>query len=510
MFPLQNHHQATFVYGPDVYEKLVPKDHILYRINKQVDFSFLNEECKDLYSQDQGRPVKNLPEIMFRSAIVQRLMDLSDRDMEESARYNLIVKWFIGISVEDSSYDHSSLGDFRDRLGEERWKRLFFRILKQIEDAGLAKGNQSVDATHVIANIAIPGTIGIIRQGIKALMEEIKKVDPKLYEELGGEKIANKKEKIHTMKTEEKKKKLVDVVEEARAIRNRAEKLESASVNQKIEQLNQILNENIEETNGKIQKKKEHVKDKTVSFVDKDARHGAKSNEKTFTGYKANIMKSNDGFVTNIIATPGNTYDGDILLPLVDEKVANSSKPEKIAGDTHYGSAENRFQMSTRGITIVAPLKDDFNPTGLFSQERFVLDETGVTCPAGNRTMIYNINEKEGTKIFYFKKEICHECALKGKCTKQKGRTITIGKYPELIREAKEYNKTQDFKDDMRERAHIEPKHAEMKRFHGLARAKYWGLAKVNIQSIITAICVDVKRLANVIGSVSYLKTSGN
>jgi transposase len=36
-------------------------------------------------------------------------------------------------------------------------------------------------------------------------------------------------------------------------------------------------------------------------------------------------MKSEDGFVTNVIATPGNTYDGNILLPLVDEKIANSS-----------------------------------------------------------------------------------------------------------------------------------------------------------------------------------------
>ena len=58
MFHLQNHHQATFVYGPEIYEKLVPEDHILCRINKQVDFSFVNENCKDLYSQDQGRPVK--------------------------------------------------------------------------------------------------------------------------------------------------------------------------------------------------------------------------------------------------------------------------------------------------------------------------------------------------------------------------------------------------------------------------------------------------------------------
>jgi hypothetical protein len=42
----------------------------------------------------------------------------------------------------------------------------------------------------------------------------------------------------------------------------------SPSVKQKIEQLNQILNENIDEKNGKIQKKKEHVKNKLVSLVD--------------------------------------------------------------------------------------------------------------------------------------------------------------------------------------------------------------------------------------------------
>ena len=507
MFPFHNHHQATFVYGPEIYEKLIPEDHILCKISKTVDFSFVNEACKDLYSQNQGRPVKYLPEIMFRSAIVQYMNDYSDRDMEEAARYNIIIKWFIGIPIEDHSYDHSALGDFRDRLGENRWKKLFFVILKQIEDAGFAKGNQSTDATHVIANIAIPGTIGLIRQGIKAILEEIETVDPKLFEELGGKKTADKKEKIHTLKPEEKKKKLVEVVEEARAIRGKAEKLESPSVNKKIEQLNQILNENIEENKGKVQKKKEHVKDKLVNIVDKDARHGAKSDSKPFTGYKANIMKSDDGFVTNIIGTAGNTYDGNILVPLVDEKTENSSKPPKIAGDTHYGSAENRYQMSMRGITIVAPIKEDFNPTGLLSQDKFVLDKTGITCPAGNRTMISNYNEKEGTTIFYFKKEICTQCSLKDQCTKQEGRTITIGKHHELIIAAKEYNKTQAFKDDMKERAHIEPKNAEMKRFHGMARARYWGLPKVNVQFIITAIVVNVKRLANVIGSVCHLKT---
>ena len=507
MFPPRIQLQSTFVFGPDIYANLIPKDHILVKINNSVDFSFVNEACRDLYSQNLGRPVKNYPELMFRSAIVQYLMDYSDREMEQAARYHIVIKWFIGIPVEDSSYDHSALGDFRYRLGEERWKKLFFMLLKQIKDAGFAKGDEYVDATHVISNIAIPGTIGLIRQGIKALMKEIEEVDPTLYKEMGGKEIVNKKDKVHTLKPDEKKKKLVEVVEEARSLRGKAEKLKSPSVNQKIELLNRILNENTEEENGEIQKKKDHVKDKLVSLVDEDARHGAKSDKKTFTGYKANINKSKDGFVTNVIITPGNTYDGDILLPLVDEEIANGFKPEKVTGDTHYGSAENRFQMLQRGIALVAPIMQGSNPTGLFSQEEFNLSETGLSCPAGNRTLISNFNEKEGSTTFYFKKEVCSQCPLNKKCTKQERRTVTIGKHHEIIMEAKEYNKTQKYKDDMKERAHIEAKHSEMKLLHGLARAKYWGRPKVIIQSIITSITVNVKRFANVTYSGSCPNT---
>ena len=65
---------------------------------------------------------------------------------------------------------------------------------------------------------------------------------------------------MHTLKPEEKKKKLVEVVDEARALKGKAEELESQSVKQKIEQLNRILNENTEEKNGEIQKNKDHVK----------------------------------------------------------------------------------------------------------------------------------------------------------------------------------------------------------------------------------------------------------
>jgi hypothetical protein len=49
MFPQQNHHQTTFVYGPDVYEKLIPEDHILYRIKNPLKSKTL-ERTQNFYN----------------------------------------------------------------------------------------------------------------------------------------------------------------------------------------------------------------------------------------------------------------------------------------------------------------------------------------------------------------------------------------------------------------------------------------------------------------------------
>jgi len=108
MFSIPKASQTTFIYGPTVYKNLIPENTILYKINQVIDFSFVNEACNDLYSLEIGRPVINTPERMFRSAIVQYLNDFSDRQMEHSARFDIITKWFLGIPIEDRSYDHSA------------------------------------------------------------------------------------------------------------------------------------------------------------------------------------------------------------------------------------------------------------------------------------------------------------------------------------------------------------------------------------------------------------------
>ncbi len=54
--------------------------------------------------------------------------------------------------------------------------------------------------------------------------------------------------------------------------------------------------------------------------------------------------------------------------------------------------------------------------------------------------------------------------------------------------------------------ANIEPEQAEMKSFHVLRRAGYWGIVKLNVQAVITGIVVNVKGLENVVGSGCHLK----
>ena len=206
---------------------------------------------------------------------------------------------------------------------------------------------------------------------------------------------------------------------------------------------------------------------------------------------------SEDGFIKSINATPGNSYDGDVLIPLIDEMMEQGFTASDVVGDTAYGEVDNRNNLLLKGITVIAPFKKETNK-GVFPQSKFIIEKHGVTCPAGCRTMVWNDDENTEKITFYVNKKDCSNCKLKEKCTVQEGRTITISKHYELLLKAREYNKTDYFKEDMKQRSHIEPKQGEMKRYHGLQRAKYWGLPKMNMQAIISAIAVNVKRLVTV------------
>ena len=144
--------QLSF-YGNHIYERVIPNNHFLKLLDKAVDFSFVNELCRDAYTPDFGRPAYE-PEMMFKILFLQFLYDISDRRVEEEVNFNLVLKWFAGLTIDESPPDSSSLTRFRDRLEEKRFADIFNQIVKLAREKGLISDRLSiVDSTHVKAKV---------------------------------------------------------------------------------------------------------------------------------------------------------------------------------------------------------------------------------------------------------------------------------------------------------------------------------------------------------------------
>jgi IS5 family transposase len=144
--------QSSF-FGDYVYNTVVPKNNLLRQINEQIDFSFVQELCRDAYTADNGRPAWS-PVLMFKVVFLQFLYDLSDYRIEEELHDRLSFKMFIGLDVEETPPDHSSISRFRDRLGPDRFKDIFNRIVALARKQGIISNKlHIVDSTHVRAKV---------------------------------------------------------------------------------------------------------------------------------------------------------------------------------------------------------------------------------------------------------------------------------------------------------------------------------------------------------------------
>ena len=148
-----------------VYENLLPESHILLEIKEKVDFSFVEEELKDLYDAGNGRP-SYPPEVLFKILFLEFYYNLSDVEVVRQCQVNILYRYFIGLSIHDSIPDDSTLVVFRARCGRERFERLFDRVVEKCREEGLLRERvKIVDATSIEGDVAIPNTVNLLRQG---------------------------------------------------------------------------------------------------------------------------------------------------------------------------------------------------------------------------------------------------------------------------------------------------------------------------------------------------------
>ena len=186
---------SFFMSGNYLYDRIVPVDHLLRKINQVVDFSFVHELVRDRYTPDFGRPAED-PEFMLRLCLLQYLYGDSDRQVIENARVNLAYKYFLGLAVDEEPPDFTTVSYFRAvRLGEEKFRQVFESIVRQCIEKGLVKGKrQIVDSTHIIADIAVTSLTGLVKLCRQNVIKEVERQKPGTARKLGWDDVVCSKE----------------------------------------------------------------------------------------------------------------------------------------------------------------------------------------------------------------------------------------------------------------------------------------------------------------------------
>ncbi|MFC1969390.1 IS1182 family transposase [Chloroflexota bacterium] len=498
--------QSSF-YGSYLYDKIVPSDHLLRKINQVVDFSFVNELVKDRYTPDFGRPAED-PEFMLRLCLLQYLYGDSDRQVVENARCHLAYKYFLGLAVDEEPPDFTTVSYFRAiRLGEEKFRQVFEKIVQQCIDKDLVRGKrQIIDSTHIEADVARNSLTGLIRLCRRNVIQDINKQNPKVADKLGMPEPQITKQDRFTRKEEG----LGKEVKEAKTLLDAV----TSELGQGTLEAAPELVRSLELLEKAVADREDGVKDRLVSPVDPDARTGKKTG-KIWAGYKGHLVVEEESeIITAIETTAANRADGNQLNGLLkQQEKAHSLVPEEISADKAYDSGANLELLDSKGITgnISLTKKVNIAGPGLFTVEDFKYNAENdtLTCPAGcvapyhRRTVFNTERQKKKGNVFLFSPEHCNTCRIKDKCSRShRGRAVYISYYHPLFQQMKERLASEAGHEAYRKRYKIEHKVADLARYCGMRRCRYRGLTRAGIHTLLAAIVSNVKRMAKLLWEI--------
>ena len=109
----------------ELYDILIKKDNFWKQLNEMVDFSFVYEDLKDKYSSTMGRNAEDVIR-MFKYLLLKGYFKLSDRGLVERTETDMLFKYFLGYTPEDTNLiDPSLLTVFRrERLSNKENKEI--------------------------------------------------------------------------------------------------------------------------------------------------------------------------------------------------------------------------------------------------------------------------------------------------------------------------------------------------------------------------------------------------
>lgn len=431
-------------------EDLVPRDHLLRKIENAVDFTKIYEFTDDLYCKDNGRPNIDAV-ILFKMVLIQHLFGLNSlRRTHEEIKMNLAYRWFLGYGLGDKIPHFSTVcNNFKHRYSEEVINKVFNWILSEIETSGyLTPEAVFIDGTHIKANANIK----------KNVKQEIPKA-AKIYEK-------QLMEEVNEDREEHGKKPFKD-------------------------------KDDSDKGNGGSSSE---MKGSTVSTTDPESGLFHKGEHKKCFAYTAQTACDKHGYILGVTVNPGNMHDSIAFDGLYEMLIYRFPEIETIVADAAYKTPWICKRIIEDGRSMSFPYKRPNGKKGFFRPYEYIYDEfyDCVICPE-NQILPYRTTNRDGFKEFASDKKICANCPSRAKCTESKDCCKIVEKHiwSQYLELAEDLRHTQKFKALYEKRKEtIERVFADAKEKHGMRYTQYRGLAQVTKWVKLKFVAMNLKKYA--------------
>ena len=496
---------------------------------------FGDEYFADLFKRSRlGRPTVPA-RVVATVMLLQAYEGLSDREACDRLAFDLRWKAAAGLTVDAQAFHSTVLVGMRNRLrASDRPRRLFDDVTTTARAAGLLRGRRRVlDSTPLFDAVATQDTVIQLRAAIRKVLTAADRVALALAAAVRAALIRD--DDYATLgkppcdwDDPEARDALVDaLVRDAHAALGALDGHQLAGpLAEAAELLALVAGQDVEaDDDGIFRIARRVARDRLISTVDVEARHGHKSRARTFDGYKSHFgVDPDDELITNVAVTAANTADREVIDELLNQPATGApadtesgvaepavhtgadsgselaggsgSKGFEVYGDSAYADGATLDEQAARGHDMRTKVPPVRNANG-YSKDRFRVDLAAgtVTCPA-HHTVTIRAGLRHRVARFG---ALCGSCPLRADCTKaRRGRVISIHPQEAALQHAKARQRDPAWQQDYRTyRPIVERKISHFTRHPwGGRKARCRGQKRILTDILTRAGAINLARLA--------------
>jgi transposase len=426
-------------------DQLVPADHLLRKIDRLIDISFIHDLTAPLYCPDNGRPPLD-PTLMFKALFIGYLFGVrSERQLVREIEVNVAYRWFLRLKLTDKVFDASTLSQNRRRRYDDTSvsQAIFDRIVEQAIRAGLVDGTVLyTDSTHLKAN-------------------------------------ANKTR--------------FDLAVVAKSRADYWEALDAAIDDERAAHGQKRLKE---------KERKPPEKETKVSRTDPDSGYMVREGKpKGFFYLDHRTVDAAHAIITDTHTT-AIVHDSTVYLSRLDRQVQRFGFDVGAVGlDAGYATAGIAKGLEDRAIRGVTGYRRPRPPKpGMMAPSSFIHEPAadGYRCPQG-QVLTYATTDRNGYRHYKSDPAICRDCPLLASCTTNAKAQRTIIRHVWAdAKERTDANRLTAWGKAVyrRRKETVERSFADAKQLHGHRYARFRSLIRVACQCLIAAAAQNIKKIA--------------